>query len=367
MIEVIEAGKSLDDFIRFPFILYRKDPLFVPQLNREMKVHFSAENPFFRHARAKYFMALKDGRPAGRIISFVDDRHNEYHHERTGFFGFFECINDGEVSRALFENAERYLKAEGMAAMRGPMNFSTNEECGFLFEGFGEPPIIMMPYNPRYYNDLSEQYGLKKVKDLFAYIYKVVERLPEKVHRVAALTEKRGITVRPINMKDFGAEMGIFREVYHSAWEKNWGFVPMTDGELEYASDRLKQIIVPEMTLIAEKDGQPAGFMGLIPDFNFVLKHMNGRLNPLSIARALYYSRRIKDLRVMLLGIKKEFRNRGVEALMFREGYKPILKGNYGRVEFSWILEDNIPVQRTIEMIGGELYKKYRIYEKPVS
>ena len=367
MIEVIEAGKSLGDFIHVPFILYRKDPLFVPQLNREMKVHFSAKNPFFLHARAKYLLAVKDGRPAGRIISFVDEHHNELHKERTGFFGFFECINDEEVSRALFGAAEQFLKEEGMDSMRGPMSFSTNEECGFLFEGFDEPPMIMMPYNPLYYNDLSEKYGLKKAKDLFAYIYEAGESLPEKVHRVAALTEKRGIKVRPINMKKFGAEMRIFREVYHSAWEKNWGFIPMTEEELEYAAGRLKQIVIPEMTIIAEKDGQPVGFMGIIPDFNFVLRYMKGKLNPLSLARALYYSRKIKDLRVMLLGIKREFRNRGVEALMFREGYKPILKGNYRRVEFSWILEDNIPVQRTIEMIGGELYKKYRIYEKPVA
>lgn len=367
MIKVIEVRKSLDDFIRFPFTLYRKDPLFVPQLNREMKVHFSMANPYFRHARAKRLIALKEGRPAGRIISFVDERHNDFHHERTGFFGFFECINDVEVARALFDSAEKYLKSEGMDTMRGPMNFSTNEECGFLLDGFSEPPMIMMPYNPPYYNDLSEQCGLKKVKDIFAYIYEVRERLPEKVGRVAAVTEKRGVTVRPINMKKFAAEMRIFKKVYHSAWEKNWGFVPMTDEELEYASGRLKQIIVPEMTLIAEKGDEPVGFMGIVPDFNFVLRRMKGKLNPLSLARALYYSRRIKDLRVMLLGIKKEYRNKGVEALMFREGIKPIKKGKYERVEFSWILEDNIPVQRTIEMIGGKLYKKYRIYEKPVS
>ena len=366
MVEIIEAGKNLGDFIRIPFILYSKDPLFVPQLNREMKVHFSSKNPFFHHARAKYFIALKDGRPAGRIISFVDERHNEFHKERTGFFGFFECVNDEEVSRQLFGAAEQYLKAEGMDSMRGPMSFSTNEECGFLFEGFDERPMIMMPYNPPYYNDFSEKYGLKKAKDLFAYIYEAGERLPEKVHRVAALTEKRGITVRSLKMKEFGAEMRIFREVYHSAWEKNWGFIPMTEDELEYAAGRLKQIIMPEMTIIAEKDGQPVGFMGIIPDFNFVLRYMKGKLNPLSLARALYYSKKIKDLRVMLLGIKREFRNRGVEALMFREGYKPILKGKYRRVEFSWILEDNIAVQRTIEMIGGELYKKYRIYQKSV-
>lgn len=364
MIKVIEAQESLDDFIKFPLALYTKDPFFIPQLNREMRIHFSAENPFFHHADARYFLAFKDGRVVGRTVSFINRRHNEFHRERTGFFGFFDCINDTSVSTALFDAASRHLKGEGMETIRGPMNFSTNEEFGFLLAGFDAPPMIMMPYNPPYYNGLSENYGMTKVKDVFAYIYDVGDDLPEKVLRVAVIVEKRGISVRPINMKKFMSEMMIFKEVYHSAWGKNWGFIPMTDEELQYAGERLKQIIIPEMTLIAEEDNKPVGFMGLIPDFNFVLKHMNGKLNPISLAKALYYSKRIKDLRVMLLGIKKEYRNKGVEALMFREGFKPIKRGNYKRVEFSWILEDNIPVQRTIEMIGGKLYKEYRIYEK---
>ncbi|MDA8104036.1 MAG: hypothetical protein M0Z71_01520 [Nitrospiraceae bacterium] len=362
MIEVIEVREPLDDFIKLPFSLYAGDPLFVPQLTGEMRTHFSAANPFFKHTSAKFFLARKDGRPAGRIISFVNRVHNEFHREKTGFFGFFESVRERDVAAALFGKAESHLRGEGMDAIRGPMNFSTNEECGFLLEGFDESPIIMMPYNPPYYNELAEACGFMKVKDLYAYIYHIRERLPEKVHRVAAIAEKRGISVRHINMKNFRSDMMIFKKVYHSAWEKNWGFVPMTDEELEYAAGRLKQIIIPEMTLIAEEDSRPIGFMGLVPDFNFVLKYMGGKMNPVSVVKAVYYSRKIKDLRTMLLGVKKEFRNKGVEALLFREGFEPVKK--YKRVEFSWILEDNIPVQRTIEMLGGELYKRYRIYEK---
>ncbi|MDA8432505.1 MAG: hypothetical protein M0Z60_06025, partial [Nitrospiraceae bacterium] len=331
-------------------------------LTVDFRTLFSPAIPFFRHASAKFFLAKKEGRPAGRIVSFVNRVHNEFHREKTGFFGFFESVSDREVAKALFGKAESHLRDEGMESVRGPMNFSTNEECGFLLEGFSESPIIMMPYNPPYYNEFAESCGFHKVKDLYAYVYHMRERLPEKVLRVAAIVEKRGITIRPINMKHFRADMMIFKEIYHSAWEKNWGFVPMTDEELIYAADRLKQIIIPELTLIAEEDSKPVGFMGLVPDFNFVLKHMYGRMNPVSIAKALYYSRRIQDLRTMLLGVRKEFRNKGVEALLFREGFETAKK--YKRVEFSWILEDNIPVQRTIEMLGGELYKKYRIYEK---
>jgi GNAT superfamily N-acetyltransferase len=361
-VEVIEA-RRLDDFIKFPLDLYSKDPFFVPQLNREMKVHFSPKNPFYQDAEIKYFIALKDGKIAGRIAAFVNSRHNEFHNEKTGFFGFFDCVHDSSVSDALFSKAGEFLRGKEMESMRGPMNFSTNEECGFLLEGFDEPPFIMMPYNQPYYIELTEKFGLKKIKDLYAYIYKVQDDMPEKVYRVAAIAEKRGISVRPINMKRFKEDMMIFREVYESAWQDNWGFIPMSEQELQYSAERLKQIIVPEMILIAEKDGAPIGFFGLVPDFNSVLQHMNGKLNPVTIAKALYYSRKIKDLRVMLLGIKKEFRNKGVEALLYKHGWPPIKRGKYERVEFSWILEDNIPVQRTIEIFGGKVYKKYRIYQ----
>jgi GNAT superfamily N-acetyltransferase len=253
-----------------------------------------------------------------------------------------------------------------MTIMRGPMNFSTNEECGFLIEGFHNVPMLMTPHNPPYYNDMMEQYGMQKAKDLYAFIYTVKESLPEKVLRVAAIAEKRGVQVRPVDKRKFHEEMLVFKEVYNSAWKKNWGFIPLTDEEMQHLGERLKQIAVPELTLIAEDDGEPVGFMGLLPDFNYVLRHMKGRLNPFTILRALYYSRKITDLRLLLLGIKKEYRNRGVDALLFREGFKGVKSGGYKRVEFSWVLEDNIPVQRIVEMLGGRLYKKYRIYEKPV-
>jgi hypothetical protein len=160
--------------------------------------------------------------------------------------------------------------------------------------------------------------------------------------------------------------MRVFQKVYNSAWERNWGFIPLTDEEILYLGERLKQIAVPELTLIAEDNGEPVGFLGLLPDFNHVLRHMKGKLNPLTILKALYYSRKITDLRLLLLGIKGEYRNKGVDALLYREGFDGIKKGNYKRLEFSWILEDNIPVQRIVEMVGGRLYKRYRIYEKAI-
>jgi hypothetical protein len=368
MIEVIEVQtqEDLNDFIRLPFTLYAKDPLYVPPLVREMQKMLCEKNPFFLHARAHYFLAKSNAKTVGRIASVMNARHIEYHDEKAGFFGFFESPDSREIASGLLNAVAQKLKQEGMQIMRGPMNFSTNEECGLLIEGFDSSPMLMTPYNPPYYNTLMEDYGLKKAKDLYAYIIDTPEDLPPKIHRVADIAVRSGIRVRQISKKNFLNDMHIFKEVYNSAWAKNWGFIPLTDEELVFLGENLKPAVVPDMTVIAEKAGEPVGFMGLLPDFNCVLKRMKGKMNPLSLVRAFYYARKIRDLRLMLLGIKAEYRNRGVDALLFREGFKGVKKGGYRRVEFSWILEDNIPTQRLVEMIGGRLYKKYRIYEKPL-
>jgi len=331
-----------------------------------MKQQFSKKNPFFAHAEAKYFIVREGKKTVGRVAAVINRRHIDFHKEAAGFFSFFESINDSRVSERLLDAAMGALREKGLTVMRGPMNFSTNEECGFLIEGFDQSPMLMTPYNPPYYIDLMEHYGMRKAKDLYAFIYDVKEALPEKVLRVAMIAEKRGISVRPVDKNKFDAEMQVFKKVYNSAWEKNWGFIPLTDAELMYLGERLKKIVVPELTLIAEDNGEPVGFMGLLPDFNFVLKYMHGKLNPLTIVKALYYSRKVSNLRLLLLGIKREYRNRGVDALLYREGFKGIKNGNYKKVEFSWILEDNIQVQRIVEMVGGALYKRYRIYEKDI-
>lgn len=366
--DIIEVkGKRINDFIEFPFRLYSKDPFYSPPLRRELKKDFSEANPFFNHAKVRFFVVKNGGQAVGRIVSIINKRHIQFHNEKAGFFGFFECINNFEVARLLLDTVKRDLINNGMSVMRGPMNFSTNEECGFLIEGFEYPPLLMTPYNPPYYNDFMERYGMAKSKDLYAFIHDVREKLPEKILRVAAVAEKRGITVRPVKKDRFNEEMLIFKEVYNSAWERNWGFIPLTDEELYYLGSKLKEIVIPDLTLIAEEDGVPVGFMGLLPDFNLVLRRMKGRLTPVTILKALYYSKMIKDLRLLLLGIKRDYRHRGVDALLFREGFKAVRKGGYKRVEFSWILEDNIPVQRLVEMIGSRLYKRYRIYEQAIT
>ncbi len=365
-INPVTTPRDLDDFIEFPFHLYRNDPLFVPLLKRELRDQFSQKNPFFRHADVRFFL-VRDGKEVcGRICSIFNQRHLDFHHDAVGFFGFFECVDDQAAASLLLDTAAGELRRRGLGRMRGPMNFSTNEECGFLVDGEPTPPTLMMPYNPHYYNRLMTAAGLTKAKDLYAYTYAVGTALPDKVLRVAAIGEKRGIIVRPVDKGAFDREMKAFQEVYNAAWEENWGFIPLTDEELLYLGNRLKQIVVPSLTLIAEHKGIPVGFLGLVPDFNQVLKRMGGRLNPWTIVKALYYARRIQRLRLLLLGIRREYRTKGVDALLFREGFKGILSGGYRQLEFSWILEDNLPVQRIIDMVGGTRSKTYRIYERTI-
>ena len=368
-VEVRESGtkSGVKAFIKFPFSLYAGDPCYIPQLVRDLKTHFSSRNPFLRQAEVKFFMAFKNGLPAGRIVSIIDPEHNSFHKEKAGFFGFFESVNDSRVADALLTTVYDELMKQGMKVMRGPMNFSTNDECGFLIDGFNSPPVLMMSYNPPYYNELMEGWGMAKAKDLFAYNYSFTGTPPEKVVRVAALAERKGITARPINMKNFLADMHVFKDIYNAAWKDNWGFIPLSDDEISYSAERLKPLVVPEFTLIAEKDGEPVGFLGFLPDFNSVLKHMHGKLTPVTLLKALYFSKKIDTLRVLLYGIKPEYRSRGVEALLLAKGYDNIVqRGGYRNVEFSWILEDNLRVQRIIEMFGASLYKKYRIYEKKI-
>jgi ribosomal protein S18 acetylase RimI-like enzyme len=362
----IKNKKDLLKFIKFPLQLYKDDAFYSPQLIKDLKFHFGHKNPFFKHAEVKFYIAIKDEKIAGRITSIIDRRHIMLHNEKAGFFGFFECIDDEDVANELFHRVYSDLKNSGVDIMRGPMNFSTNEECGFLIEGFNSAPILMTPYNPEYYNRFMNAFGMSKVKDLYAFICDVPDELPEKILRVAFLSEKRGISARTINKNAFFEDMNVFKEVYNSAWKDNWGFIPISDEELIYSAKRLKPIVETDMTIIAEKDGEPVGFLGLIPDYNMVLRNMKGRLNPLTILKALYYSTKITQARLLLLGIKEEFRNRGVDAILLREGFKGVKKHKYKKVEFSWILEDNIQTIRLVEMAGGQLYKRYRIYEKKI-
>jgi len=359
--------KSL--FIKFPWKVYRRDSYWVPPLISERKRFLNPKvNPFFYHAQVKLFLAYKGKEILGRIATVVDDQYINHYHQKVGFFGLFECLPDYSVAHALFQSAEKWLKEMGMEVIQGPMNLSTNHECGLLIEGFDSSPVFMTPYNPRYYRDYLENYGFQKVKDLYAYFMDFSRyekgKLEKKIERVLS---RRNLRVRPINLKDFENEAQTVREIYNSAWGNNWGFVPMTDEEFWYMGKELKKIVVPELALVAELDGKVVGFTLTVPDINQVLKRLNGRLFPWGIFKWFYYYKKIDLFRALILGIIEKYRHLGLDLLLYVKLAEAAKKNGYLKWEISWILEDNVAVHNVLrKRLNAQLYKKYRIFEKVI-
>lgn len=364
-IERVQNDNDLNEFIRLPWQIYKDYPHWVPPLMRDVKFKLNqSKHPFFEHAKIELFIARRRTAIVGRIAAIVDDRYNEFHKECTGFFGMFECVKDYEAAKALFSSAETWCKNQGMNRMRGPMNLSMNDECGFLLEGFDIDPVIMMPYNPKYYLKFCEQYGFVKAKDLYAYLKNdigVVDRIAKLVERVKS---KENVVIRPVNLKDFNREVAIIKDIYNAAWELNWGFVPMTDKEMDLMAKELKPICEPELVLFAEVSGEPVGVSITLPDMNQVLKKLNGKLGPIGILKFLYYKKKITGARAIVFGIKKEYRLTGISSVLYYETVKRGARLGYTWCEMSWNLEDNDLINRFDEAVGGKLYKKYRIYEK---
>ena len=368
-VEPVRDKRDLKAFIRFPWKVYRDDPNWVPPLIIDMKKMLDkSKNPFFRHSDAEYFLARRNGEVVGRIAAILNNRHNEYHKEKTGFFGFFEVLEDFEAASALFDTAAAWLKDRGMTLMRGPTNFSTNDTCGFLLEGFGKPPVILMTYNPRYYLEFSERYGFVKAKDLYAYFMSSDQPLPEKLVRISEhVRQREGLVFRTINMKRFWEEVETVFKIYNDAWSLNWGFVPLTKEETYHIAKDLKQIVDPDLVLIAEVKGEPAGFSLALPDVNQALiKVRDGRLFPFGLPKLLWYMRKVNGVRVFTMGVVRKFQKRGIDALFYVETYRRGTGKGHRWGEFSWILEDNVMMNRAAQALGARVYKKYRIYEKPI-
>lgn len=361
-------GAGLGRFLRVPRAIYRGDPLWVAPLRGELRRVLSVENPFFDHAESQLFVASRAGRDVGRIAAIIDHRHNELRRERTASFGFFECENDPATSRELFAAAEGWAARRGMTLLRGPMNPSMNEECGLLIEGFDSPPVFMTPYNPRYYVDLFEAQGLRKARDLLAYHFVPTEDHPARLAPLAdrALQRVPGLVVRPIRKRDFEAEVARMKEIYNASWPANWGFVPLTDTEFAFKAGRLAPLVVEDLALIAERSGEPIGLMLSLPDYNQALKPLNGRLWPLGWLKFRMGVRRIRSGRTVLLGVKREYRSRGIETIMLMRSFRWCLDRGFRGLEQSQVLEDNRVMRRYLELLGARVYKKYRVYEKPV-
>lgn len=371
-VEIVPAdsGKALKQFIDLPWKIYRGDPYWVPPLKKDVRSLLSLTHPFYRHAERKLFLALKGGQPVGRIAAIINRRHNEFHRDKVGFFGFFECEDDEGSAGALLCAAEKWVARKGMDTIRGPMNPSTNEECGLLVQNFLSPPFVMMTYNPPFYRDLLEGQGYRKAKDLLAYWYAVGKVIPRRLERIVekVMKKEKGLTVRNLDMGRFEEDLQAVRVIYNEAWEKNWGFVPMTEEEIDHLARKLKPLLAPEIVNLAFVDGEPAGFAMGLPDFNCVLKILNGRLTPLGALKALRASKRIRSGRCLTLGVREKFRKRGIETPLFAMTWKGGIDLGYRYGEFSWVLEDNWPILEAAgKVFSASHYKTYRIFEKPLA
>lgn len=365
----VSGGAELEEFLWLPFRLFKNDPNFVPQLLSQLRVMFdTARYPFHRHSSVQPFVCRNSrGDLLGRICAIHNKRHLEFHQDGRGFFGFFDCSNDPHVAQSLLQSAAEWLKARGCTHIIGPASFSTNEECGLLVSGFDSPPVIMMPYNPPYYVSLVEQCGLVKAKDLYAYLVEGKNGVPERFERLCGLVAKKhSATVRKLDFSRLDSEMEILFDIYNSAWERNWGFVPMTREEFFFSAGDLSKIADRDIVLVLEVNGEPAGFSLSLPDINPALKAMKGRMLPFGWLHFLLQRRRIDRMRVTAMGIVKEHRKKGVDALLYAETFRIGLKKGYKTAEISWVLEDNPDMNAVAQRIGAVHYKTYRFYERPL-
>jgi GNAT superfamily N-acetyltransferase len=366
-IRVVQATEKRlwKEFVELPYRLYRADPNWVPPLRIAVKELLNTEkHPFYANAEMAGFVAQEDDRTVGRIAAIVDKNFNRFHEDNIGFFGFLEMIDSQPVADALLRAAREWLQAKQVRAIQGPMNPSSNYECGLLVDGFDSSPYVMMTYNPPYYGERIENAGWRKAKDLYAYISSTAGVASEKVNRVAGRALKHnGVTVRPIDMKRFDQEVEAVWQVYNSAWERNWGFVPMTKEEFLLQGKEMKQILVPDLVLIGEVNGRVVGFALALPDINYALKPAGGNLLPFGLVKILYYQRLVKNLRVVALGVVEEYRTAGVAAGFYAALIQNARRLGYKDCEMSWILEDNVLMNRSLEALGAKRYKTYRIYE----
>ena len=359
----VEDSARLQRFIEFPYQLYRGDPNWVPPLRIAQKDLLNKKkHPFYRHAEMECFLALDGSTVVGRIAAIID--HSQFSPDHVGFFGFLEMIDSQAVANALFHAGWQWLSSRGAKLMRGPVNPSTNYECGLLVDGFDSSPFVMMTYNWPYYARLVENAGMAKAKDLLAYTTTAAATAGHKAMRVAdrAMRSSR-VLIRPVNLKKFEAEVDAIWSIYSSAWSRNWGFAPLTVEEFRLMAKDMKAILAPEFALIGEIEGRPVGFALALPDINRALKPAGGNLFPLGLIKILYHQRRIKTLRVMALGVIEEFRTAGVAAGFYATLIRQAQRLGYGDCEFSWVLEDNILMNRSIESLGARRYKTYRLYE----
>jgi hypothetical protein len=371
-IRPVRTRRELKRFVKVPFHLHRDHPKWVPPLVFERMEFLNREkNPYFEHAEVELFVAERDGEPVGRISAQVDRRWDEYQGGSDAMFGFFEAAEDPEIVRALVGAASEWAAAKGRARILGPMDFTTNDEIGILVEGYERRPMILEPWHPPYYRELIEAEGLEKTMDVLMWELqfgelKEGERFDPSIHAAARKAlEEEGIVIRNLRKREMAAEVRRFTDVYNEAWGDNWGFVPITDAEVEFQAKNLKQVIDEDWAYMAEKDGEVVGAALTLPDINQVMAKLNGRLLPFGWARFLLGKRKIDQCRVFALGVKNEYRHSGIAAGLYLKHLETAATpGGIVGGEMGWILETNEPMNRAMEGMGGKVVKRYRLYER---
>lgn len=363
----VDTPSDMEEFIGFPWKIYGNGPNWVPPLKEHMRRLLDPEqHPFWKFSERILLLARRGSETVGRIAGIIDGNYNRYHKTGMGSWGFFECINDREVSRALFESVEQWVCRRGMTFLRGPLNPSTNYEIGMLVEGFDRPPTFMMPYNPPYYPELVEAAGLRKEKELISYVVDRSWSPPDWMERLGERIKRdRNISIRPIDKRHIQAEVALIKHIYDQCWFKNWGFVPMTDEEAAEMASNLVKFADPDLIFFVHYRDEAVGVGLVVPDINPLLKRLNGKLGLLGLIKALLYRKEVIGLRGLLFGIKDEYRQMGLPFLALDYLFGVVKKKNqYHYLELGWNLDENEAINQLEAEGGAKPRNKYRIYRK---
>ena len=367
VIQPVQTRRERKTFLELPWALYRDDPNWMPplRLNQKELVNYK-KHPYYEQNEIQTFLALRDGRPVGRVAALTNKAHNERHHENRGFFGFFESIDDQSVADGLFDAARDWLGERDLRSIRGPTNPSLNYECGLLVDGFRAPPFFMMTYNPPFYAALLENWGFKKTQDLYAFWGHVdmIDGLDEKLAFIGAEAKKRfNVNIRPIDKKNFARDVRVFLDVYNRSLVGTWGFAPMSDAEIRHTAAGLRFLMVPELAFIAEVDGEPIGAVFALPDYNPRIKKIDGRLFPFGFLHLLRKRHEIERIRTISTNVVPEYQKWGLGLTLLQALLPKITDGNIKEIEFSWVLESNRLSRGALEKGGAKLTKTYRLYD----
>jgi hypothetical protein len=363
----VEGGSELKDFIDLPWRIYAEYPNWVPPLKEEVRRMLDpGGHPFWEFSERILFLARRGSETVGRIAGIIDRHYNQFHGEKMGVWGFFECADDREAAAALFASVETWAREKGMAFMRGPLNPSTNYEVGLLIEGFAHAPVLMMAYNPPYYPGLVEWCGFTKEKDLMAFLIEGDYRLPEWMDRLAErISKKKGVHIRHSHPEDADSEFALIREIYNASWSGNWGFVPLGNNEMRDIQKNVMKFVDPDLVFFIYYENEPAAACVIFPDINPLLKRFNGRIGLMGLLKFLVYRREITGLRCLIFGIKEKYQQLGLPMLAFHHIFEVVRKKEkYNYLELGWTLEDNESINSLIEEAGAKRYKRYRIFRK---